>query len=191
MRRRRTIAPPINSAVPNNRAVTGSGTGAGAGSLGVFGLLKAWSGSFFGQPKLNRAAKRERTRIQCLGPILDSCFDAVQGRREVKDQFMFLIGIPSFYLKSLRIETELYLARRREGVERCRIWERKLSYRMIGVKCELTAISSQASLSIWQEFSDLRVDAAREVHRATLSGCFSIGCGSPDANHCALGSSVL
>jgi hypothetical protein len=95
------MAPPINSAVPNNSAVTGSGTGAGAGSLGVAGLLKAWSGSLLGQPKLNKAARRERPRIQCLGRILDSCLDAVQETRELKNRFMFLIDLPSFYLKKL------------------------------------------------------------------------------------------
>jgi hypothetical protein len=85
--------------VPNNSAVTGSGTGAGAGSLGEFGLLKAWSGSFFGQPKLNKAAIRERPRIQCLGRILDSCLDAVQGKKEIDSRFMLLIDVPSFDLK--------------------------------------------------------------------------------------------
>jgi hypothetical protein len=90
------MAPPINSAVPNNSAVTGSGTGAGAGSFGGFWLLKAWSGSFLGQPQLNKAAIREKPRIQCLGRFLDPGLDAVQWRREVKSQFMFLIDVPSF-----------------------------------------------------------------------------------------------
>jgi hypothetical protein len=62
--------------------------------------LKAWSGSLLGQPKLNKAARRERPRIQCRGRILDSGLDAIQGRSEVKSRFVFLICVPSFYLKN-------------------------------------------------------------------------------------------
>jgi hypothetical protein len=64
------------------------------------GLLKAWSGSFFGQPQLNNAAIRERPRIHFLGRILDPRIDAVQGRSEVMIRFIFLMGIPSFYLSA-------------------------------------------------------------------------------------------
>ena len=158
----------------------------------MFGLLKAWSGSLLGQPLLNKAARRERPRIQCLGRILDSCLDAIQGTREVKNRFMFLIDLPSFYLKKLGIEIELYLSLGVEkGLRDAASGEKKILYRMIEVKSGLTATSSQASRSIWQEFSDLRIDAACEVHRARLSGRFSISCGSPDANHCAIASLVL
>ena len=105
---------------------------------------------------------------------------------------MFLIDLPSFCLKELGIEIEtLPVVRRREGIARCRFWRKKDFVRMIEVKSGLTATSSQASRSIRQEFSDLRIDAAREVHRAGLSGRFSISCGSPDANHCAIACLML
>jgi hypothetical protein len=82
--------------------VTGSGTGAGGGSVGLGGgLLKAWSGSFFGQPQLNNAAIIEIERIQYLGRTLDPRLDADQGRSEAKDQFMFLIYVPSFYRNNM------------------------------------------------------------------------------------------
>jgi hypothetical protein len=99
LRRRRAIAPPITSAAPNKSAVTGSGTGAGPGSLGVVGGLKAWSGSWFGHPKLNKAAIREIPRIKRLAGVLDFFLDPLQGKSEVKSWFMFLIGLPSFYRK--------------------------------------------------------------------------------------------
>ncbi len=94
-RRRRTIAPPINSAAPNSSAVAGSGTGAGPGSMGVGGGVKAWSGSCFGQPQLNRAAAIERPRIHFRGRVLNICLAAVQTRSELNSRFIFLMGVPS------------------------------------------------------------------------------------------------
>jgi hypothetical protein len=58
--------------------------------------LKAWSGSFFGQPQLNNAAISEIARIQCLGRTLDLCLDAYEVKIEAKDQFVFPICVPSF-----------------------------------------------------------------------------------------------
>ena len=89
------MAPPITNAVPNNSAVTGSGTGAGPGSLGGGGLLKACSGSFFGQPQVNMAAIKGSARIQRFGSTLDGCLDLVQWKSEIKRWFMFLIDTPS------------------------------------------------------------------------------------------------
>lgn len=100
LRRRRAIAPPIKSAVPNSSAVPGSGTGAGGpGSIGVGGGLKAWSGSFFGQPQLKIAAARVRPRIKRFGRILTSCRIFIQERSEAEDRILFLMGVPSLHLK--------------------------------------------------------------------------------------------
>ena len=100
LRRRRAMAPPISRAVPNNSAVTGSGTGAGPGSPGGGGGLKAWSGSCLGQPQLNSAAARERPRIHFFGRILSIRMAADQPRSELETRFVFLMGIPSFYLSA-------------------------------------------------------------------------------------------
>jgi len=91
------MLPPIKSAAPNKSAVTGSGTGAGAGSLGLFGGgLKAWSGSCFGQPQLSKAAITESPRIKRFGRIFDACLDALQWKWEMKSRIVFLMDIPSF-----------------------------------------------------------------------------------------------
>src|SRR5580704_5559671 len=101
LRRRRAIAPPINRAVPNNSAVTGSGTGAGPGSPGGGGGLKAWSGSCLGQPQLHNAAARERPTIHFFERILNIRLAAVQPKSELETRFVFLMGIPSFYLSAM------------------------------------------------------------------------------------------
>src|ERR1700675_872644 len=69
--------------------------------MGVAGGLKAWSGSCFGQPQLRSAAARDSPRIHFRGRIPNPCLDAVQGRSELKSLFIFLMGIPSFYLSRM------------------------------------------------------------------------------------------